>query len=138
MLYKDVDVYFNLHKSVFSVKQRGKQPRVIGHSDFLAVKRPRFVVQEGGRQRVIKEQTKNVHAFVRSEHVQVNGVDVEWFMQWMTKKGFYYVSYNPYKTGAFTNEIGQPIYDADLCLMWLDKDKKPCITVAELKQKRSI
>jgi len=59
-----VEVYFNLHKRVFSVRSC-KTGRVIHHTKNVHIRDPQFVVREGGRQRVLRERKKNVHAFVR-------------------------------------------------------------------------
>lgn len=61
-----VFVYFNLHKKLWSVKalegtQRG---RVILHAVDLALADCVFKVSEAGRQRVLRERCKNVHAGV--------------------------------------------------------------------------
>lgn len=54
-------VYWNLHKKMFSVKYRGK---VIGHYRELYGLNCEFKVSESGRQRVLREKRKNVHAYV--------------------------------------------------------------------------
>ena len=61
-----VEVYFNLHKRVFSVRS-AKSGRVILHTKNVHINNPQFVVREGGRQRVLRERKKNVHAFVRGD-----------------------------------------------------------------------
>lgn len=57
-----VEVYRNLHRGGYSVRQNG---RVIGHTNELILMDAEFVVQEGGRQRVLRTGVKNVHAWVR-------------------------------------------------------------------------
>ena len=59
-----VDVYRNLHKNTWSIRSR-TTGRVIAHADNVVVKNVKFVVQPAGRQRVLDEERKNVHAFVR-------------------------------------------------------------------------
>ena len=59
-----VDVYKNLHKNTRSIRSR-TTGRVITHSDSVLVKNAKFVVQPAGRKKVLQEQRKNVHAFVR-------------------------------------------------------------------------
>ena len=59
-----VDVYKNLHKNIWSIRNR-KTGKVIAHQDEVNVLDAKFVVQPGGRQRVLQEGRKNVHAFVR-------------------------------------------------------------------------
>ena len=59
-----VDVYRNLHKNTWSIRSR-TTGRVIARADNVVVKNVKFVVQPAGRQRVLDEERKNVHAFVR-------------------------------------------------------------------------
>lgn len=54
-------IYRNLHTGGFSVKLRG---RVVDRQHGLTAYNVTFKVNESGRQRVIKEKKKNVHAFV--------------------------------------------------------------------------
>ena len=87
-----VEVYFNLHKRVFSVRS-ARSGRVILHTDKVHINQPQFVVREGGRQRVLKERKKNVHAFVRGyatrhDHDPESPTDVV---------------YNPYKYDSFVD-----------------------------------
>ena len=96
-----VKVYFNLHKKVWSVLHRTpKGWRLAFHERELTLKDVTFKVSEAGRQRVLREKRKNVHAFAIGELVDTlpNGFDI--LMQ--------PVSYNPYKAGTFMHE-GQPV-----------------------------
>lgn len=56
-----VHVYRNLHNGLFSLWKDGK---VIAHVPEVHLDDVKLHVREGGRQRVIKEKKKNVHAFV--------------------------------------------------------------------------
>ena len=47
---KKVEVYFNLHKKCWSIRQSG---RPVVHSDFIEIKDPQFVVQQGGNARAV-------------------------------------------------------------------------------------
>ena len=119
----DVDVYFNRHKSTFSIRHKGK---VIEHTDTVGIKNPRFVVNESGRNRVLREKKKNVHAFVRGEYYtkehKLNVLDGKKY--W---KGIYY---NPYKHNSFVYlETDQPIKESKWAFLdVLDKDLKKAIT----------
>ncbi|OBX64310.1 hypothetical protein A9299_09900 [Moraxella osloensis] len=86
---KPVKVYKNLHNGMFSIQQEGK---IIGHAKNVCLKNVSFKVSETGRQRVIKEKQKNVHAFVIGEVVD--------FIQTDHLNGRQ-ISYNPYKQGFF-------------------------------------
>ena len=59
---KPVEVYRNLHKKCWSVRQRGK---VKLHTDYICLKDVEFKVSQKGRERVLREQRKNVHAFIK-------------------------------------------------------------------------
>jgi hypothetical protein len=62
-----VEVYRNLHKNCYSVRALNgeNKGRVIDHVQSITLKDATFVVQPAGRNRVLREQRKNVHAFVR-------------------------------------------------------------------------
>lgn len=62
-----VDVYFNLHRQVFSIRAReGPQAgRVIRHGTPVLLHDVSFVVQPKGRRRVLETGHKTVHAFAR-------------------------------------------------------------------------
>ena len=87
---KKVMIYRNLHNGMFSVKQDGL---VVAHVDSIMLSRAVFKVNQSGRNRVIKEQKKNVHAFVIGYIADVN-VD-------KNVSDLKAVSYNPYKYGNF-------------------------------------
>ncbi len=61
-----VFVYYNLHKHCWSLKAlEGKDKgRVVAHADDVMVYLAKCKVSEAGRQRVLNEQRKNVHAGV--------------------------------------------------------------------------
>lgn len=103
-----VFVYFNLHKRVFSVKAlEGKEKgRVIGHRTMLAIDSPTFKVSEAGRQRVIREKRKNVHAGV----VGFLTSSYDWTKEDVTWER---VMYNPYVFSSFvTAPLANPIHNA--------------------------
>ncbi len=88
-----VAVYFNLHKKVFSIKALSGEfkGRVIAHSEYVELENCKFKVSEAGRQRVLREKRKNVHAFVTGDLVSMDytGICGEMAM------------YNPYKYDSF-------------------------------------
>ena len=56
--------YRNLNTGNMSLTQLiNKSWILIGHTDNLAIEYPRFCVSERGRQRVLNEKRKNVHAY---------------------------------------------------------------------------
>lgn len=88
-----VEVYFNLHKHVFSVRQCSTG-RVILHTDKVHIRDPQFVVRKSGRERVLREGKKNVHAFVRGEIAHFDDFNPDYL-------DYSLVSYNPYKHDTF-------------------------------------
>ncbi len=83
-------IYRNLHADCFSIRYKGK---VIDRQKSLVAYGVEFKVNESGRQRVLLEKRKNVHAFVVAESYQATTkkrVD-------MLEK----VYYNPYKINKF-------------------------------------
>lgn len=111
-----VDVYWNLHKGGWSVRNR-KTGRVIQVVPEISLINCRFVVQPAGREKVRREKRKTVHAFVRGEYwpqfaapsiAQTEGV-----------------TYNPYKHNTFVIRDGEyPVYDCDIAELRTDSNGK--------------
>ncbi len=112
-----VEVYFNLHKKTFSVRS-ARSGRVIRHTDNVHIANPEFVVRQSGRNRVLSEGRKNVHAFVRG--------DVTFFLL-MYRPMLDTLTYNPYKYASFVDkQTEEPVYKASRA--WLTvTDKIPTI-----------
>jgi len=107
-----VFVYFNLHKRVFSVKalEGAEKGRVIGHRTSLAIYSPVFKVSEAGRQRVVRERRKNVHAGV----VGFLTAPYDWtkeLVEWTP------VLYNPYVFSSFVTMLGKPVHKSQFARM---------------------
>jgi hypothetical protein len=107
-----VFVYFNLHKRVFSVKAlEGKDKgRVIGHRTSLAIYSPTFKVSEAGRQRVVREKRKNVHAGV----VGFLTSPYDWTKEVVIWER---VFYSPYLMSSFATHAGNPVHKAKFARM---------------------
>lgn len=89
-----VFVYFNLHRKVFSVRalEGDRKGLVISHTASIVLDNVTFKVSEAGRQRVLRERKKNVHA----------GVVGEWSgVQQLDPQDMTLVTYNPYKYSSF-------------------------------------
>jgi len=86
-----VKVYFNLHKKLFSIQHKGL---VIAHKTELVLHNAEFRVSEAGRQRVLREKRKNVHAFIVGELADYYAPEGE------TED----VTYNPYLYDSFVNK----------------------------------
>ncbi len=93
-----VQVYYNLHKKCLSIRHKGK---VIEHAQEVTLTDARFHVQQAGRERVLKQKRKNVHAYVSGKLKESF-----WFTQapkyiWTAKQR---VTYNPYKYKNFVDK----------------------------------
>ena len=101
---RKVEVYRNLHKKCWSVRQDGL---VKFHSQQVCLQNCKFAVQPAGRAKVLREKRKNVHAFIRgylwdgkiSEDIANSNI-------WDN------VSYNPYKSNTFVDNSNNPVYEA--------------------------
>lgn len=125
------DVYFNLHSKLWSVKCR-KSGHVKAHAGVVSFPWPvSFVVSEAGRERVLREQRKNVHAYVRGSgptlYGQEDAAGWDQFACNMVKAGLATrVSYNPYKGPTFYNvNTGLPVNVADAVVMVAEKGSPP-------------
>ena len=134
---EEVEVYFNVRRRVFSVRQNGK---VIGHTGRILLDNVRFIVREAGRQRVLQTGCKNVHAWVR-------GTPLTW-VNLDTGKGLrplgiwrdsdtclQLVTYNPRKHNSFVlvDDPTVRVESADRVLLDIDPstiDKQPPMTWA--------
>jgi hypothetical protein len=89
-----VEVYWNLHKRLFSIRQKGK---VIAHMGTVGLTDVTFRVQPAGRERVRREGKKNVHAYVKGTYdheMAVNLTNEE-------MEDARPITYNPYKYDSF-------------------------------------
>ncbi len=121
-----VQVYYNLHKKCLSIRYKGK---VIEHAREVTLTDAKFHVSEKGRQRVLKEKRKNVHAYVSGKLKETF-----WFTQapkyvWTAKQR---VTYNPYKHKSFVDKLTlEPIANAEVVHI---QDR--LITAGEFDQKK--
>lgn len=90
-----VEVYKNLHNGLFSVRQNGL---VVAHVDSIVLSYPQIKVNQKGRLRVIKENKKNVHAFLIGFPNSVNCC--------FTNTGKHAITYNPYRFQTFVYKNG--------------------------------
>lgn len=97
---QNVEIYKNLHNGLFSVRQNGL---VVAHLESFKLRQVFFKVNESGRQRVLKEKKKNVHAFICGllDESMINFITPEkeaFFLELVEATKLYY---NPYKTERF-------------------------------------
>jgi len=88
-----VDVYRNLHKDGYSIRD-SKKGLVLAHCDSVRIMNAKFVVSESGRQKTIAAKRKRVHAYIRGILV---GIDEP------MPSDLIKVYYNPYETPKFTD-----------------------------------
>ena len=101
-----VQVYWNLRKKTWSIRSK-KTRKVVGYSDHVILTGVKFVVSESGRQRVITEKRKNVHAW--AEGTMLTNVSCT-----VLGHDFKQISYNPYKSGNFAYKSnGRPVRVAE-------------------------
>lgn len=109
-----VEVYRNLNRRDgvwYSVRQNGK---VVGHTQLLRLRDCYFVVNEAGRQRVLRTGRKNVHAFVLG---YVAGKRARRYDLGHPHHG----RYNPYTGPRFQMQSGQSWSDVSIaCQVQLD------------------
>jgi hypothetical protein len=86
--------YRNLHKKgvVWSIKD-WKTKKVVDYATEVFFENVELKVSEAGRQRVLREKQKNVHAGVKGTRL-----DKEPLCEWVK------ASYNPYKEDSFISE----------------------------------
>ena len=114
MIGKQVQVYFNLHKKCYSVRDK-KTRLVIAHVNKISLGDVIFKVSEKGRQRVLEEQRKNVHAIVEGTILSYDAF----------KRDMRGVTYNPYMYSTFiTRADKQPIKTANEVYMLVTNNKK--------------
>jgi hypothetical protein len=105
-----VDAYRNLNDDCISLRSRepDTRGRVIDHVDTAVIRDVEFIVQPAGRRRVLDEERKNVHAFVRGYTTDrprhaASGIRV---------------TYNPYKYASFvTVDNERPVVSADVAVV---------------------
>jgi len=109
---KPVKVYFNFQKKLWSIHQG----TVKAHCNYLCMKDVVFKVSERGRQRTVRNQKKNVHAFVVG-YIIFHALSVS-ADNWRS------VKYNPYKNQKFViNEI-EPVDSADFVDMLASSENR--------------
>jgi hypothetical protein len=101
-----VEVYRNLHKQCWSVRDN-KTGKVIDHVRNIHIKDATLVVRPSGREKVLRERKKNVHAFVKGTIVSVNeNLPDSW--GYSTE-----ITYNPYMYDSFVEKgTGMPVKKA--------------------------
>ena len=87
-----IEVYKNLHTGTWSLRD-SKSGLVVEHPLCVVIYDAQFVVRPAGRLRVLKENRKNVHAFVRGTRGNLDDVNLGDFTLGVT--------YDPYIHDSF-------------------------------------
>ena len=99
-----VDVYFNLHRKLFSIRacEGPNKGRVIAHRETVTLLSPEFKVSQAGRARVLREGRKNVHATVRGQWLRGGNFGCSETVEKRIQERGVEITYNPYKGPSFT------------------------------------
>ena len=107
---RPVYVYKNLHKDCWSIKQHGLVKAHIPKDHEIGLWDCYFHVDRKGREKVLREKRKNVHAFVKGYLQDAENVD--------TDRPATEVTYNPYKYETFVDKHTEKfVYYADEVLL---------------------
>ena len=111
-------IYRNLHTKTFSVRFDGL---VIEHPTLFVGTGVIFKVNQGGRDRVIREKRKNVHAYVVvNDYAAFSGNSGRHFIEKI--KNMNEVTYNPYKYDTFVvKKTSKPIFNAEFVIGYNNK-----------------
>ncbi|MCJ8014181.1 hypothetical protein MUG84_20935 [Paenibacillus sp. KQZ6P-2] len=100
-----VAIYYNLHKRCLSVKDH-RTGRIIAHEQSLLLENVLFKVSQKGRERVLREKRKNVHAFIIGDKILAIPTELE-------LKQYRKAKYNPYLYENFVDiDSGQEVLQA--------------------------
>jgi hypothetical protein len=92
---KKIRVYFNLHKKMLSVQEKVNGSwKVVNCVEQIWLGDVAFKVSEAGRQRVLKQKRKNVHAYIEGIYKMPEITPFK-------HTPFVPVNYNPYKLEKF-------------------------------------
>jgi len=106
---KPVRVFKNLKHGCYSILQNG---RVRASARQVRLTDVEFRVREAGRQRMLREQRKNVHAFAVGRLIEFVHPSEERTLDDLTGRD---VFYNPYRFDSFVDrETEAPVRFADL------------------------
>jgi hypothetical protein len=118
----NVKVYRNLNNDCLSIVKDGL---VNGYAQYVELTDVTFEVNEKGRQRVLQERRKNVHAYVCGKILygdMRNGDDIQAIYDLIESQGYKRVVYNPYKYDGFVVcETGKKVEKANFAIVVMDR-----------------
>lgn len=91
-------IAYNLLKMCFSIRSLPSR-KVVGYTDRIVVRNVRFVVSRAGRERVLRERVKNIHAYVQGQFNQ------EWQSYCFSGSCRREAYYNPYIVSTFVDKM---------------------------------
>lgn len=110
-----VSAYRNLNKPgvVYSLLD-AKTGRVAGYAEDVILENVKFVVSEAGRQRVLREKRKGVHAYARGEVLSADEPDTAKIARTLgAKSDWESLRYNPYLFETFVRAADEaPVFEA--------------------------
>ena len=128
MIGSKVEVYWNLHKKCWSIRHaHGNLIADRPHRTYLEMEDVTWVVQQGGRERVLREGKKNVHAFARGTLIETKGFPHH---KRQGRGRAVAVTYNPYKHSTFINvDESSPLRKSQVGLFTRDhiEAKRPAV-----------
>lgn len=123
LIGETVKIYWNFNRKCWSIQHKGK---VKMHATSFIIQNCTFPVSQSGRQRVLLEKRKNVHAFAKGTLVSYEGVCLQsrTFAYYLTPLGVEEnlltdIHYNPYKYSYFYVSRGntpeEKVEKSDIC-----------------------
>lgn len=112
-----IDVYYNRHKKLLSLRatKGEKSGLVISYAPKVHLVNCEFRVNEAGRQRVLQQKRRNVHACVRGTQTSLYHELMEDFD---SRADVVRLTYNPYKHSAFVRvDTGTAVKTAERVLI---------------------
>jgi hypothetical protein len=99
-------IYRNLQTGTMSLQQKvNKSWLVVGHVTNAAIEYPKFHISQSGKLRVIREQRKNVHAWIEGRLIGITA----------DSSGLEEIHYCPYTSETFLwKKTGDPIESTSL------------------------
>lgn len=129
-----VFVYKNLHENCWSVRDK-QSGHVVAHADRVELTQVQLKVGAAGRERVLREQSKNVHAGLEGnlQTLQLKGFPSQRYTHGQATsegKAPELVTYNPYKYSSFVIKADEtPVFQANRAVLeddgrsvWITRD----------------
>lgn len=117
-----VFVYKNLHENCWSVRDK-QSGHVVAHADRVELTQVQLKVGAAGRERVLREQSKNVHAGLEGnlQTLQLKGFPSQRYTHGNSApdaKSGELVTYNPYKYSSFVIKADEtPVFQAERAVL---------------------